>query len=234
MLLKALGIALFLISTVHAKFSNESEVSIVVNDGNSQLETYHLKSESSYDWKKNKVIFDGQYLYGESQNIRSAEEWSVLGRYERSLSERFALFLGELIESNRFAGYRRRFNTDLGTKISLSKNDYQTTSGEVGYRYTIEKKHPRYLGETKSSKGRLYLETNWKVFKESKFKLWGEYIPNFTESKDYLLNFEASLGMALNHIFSLKLSYKWMYDNFPPEGKKKHDTLYSTSLVASF
>jgi putative salt-induced outer membrane protein len=84
------------------------------------------------------------------------------------------------------------------------------------------------------SKARLYAETSHQFNKSVSAKLWMEYIPNFDEGEDYLLNIEPSLTTVLTSILSFKTSYTWNYDNLPSTGKAKADYTLKVSLVAKF
>ncbi len=232
----ALTLATLLLLPLHvfSQYKNESEASVVVTGGNSQLETYSAKSANEYKQESNVYTLKGGYIYGESSNVRSAESWDILGRYDRSLSENFSLFLAELVESNRFTGFRRRYNTDFGSKFTFLKTEKNTSFLEVGYRYSVEKKANQSIADDKDHKARVYVESAQKLSETASAKLWVEYIPNFSESKDYLINTEASMNMALDKTFSVKLAYKWSMDNLPTAGNSKYDYVYTTSLLANF
>ncbi|MBA2405049.1 MAG: DUF481 domain-containing protein, partial [Bdellovibrionales bacterium] len=67
------------------------------------------------------------------------------------------------------------------------------------------------------------------------YRLWAEYVPNFTNSDDYLVNYEASAMAIMTSMLSLKVAYKGLYDDDPAiEGNKNYDYTYTTSLVAKF
>ena len=84
------------------------------------------------------------------------------------------------------------------------------------------------------SKARLYLETIHNFNSDLLGKLWFEYLPNLSESDDYILSFEPSVSFNISKVFSLKMAYRWNYDNEPAVNKGKHDTMYTTSLIAKF
>ncbi|MFW5887642.1 MAG: DUF481 domain-containing protein [Bacteriovoracia bacterium] len=223
---------LLLIPSAHAKFAHESEASTVVNRGNSNLESYLLKTSNKYQWSENITSLLGQYTYGETNDIPNVDSWNLSIRYERKLNDRLGIFLAEEVESNRFAGYKRRYNTDLGGKYRFIQNENNTTSFELGYRYTVE--NPTNEGTRKENKGRLAVETEHKFNENYKVRFGTEYIPNFTYSQGFLVNTQASLTAVLNRYFSLKTSYQRNYDNKPLPGNSKYDSRYTTALVASF
>ena len=226
-------------SSVFAKFSHESELSMVVVGGNSESETYYAKTQNIYELNKNKFTLGGHYTLGSSKADGDLESeitvrnWDINLRYDRSLTQKIGLFLGEQIEGDKFSGYDKRYNTDFGLRYDFIKNDKTTLYSDLGYRYTVEKKVDNT--ETKDHKARVYLE-NTNVHNETlSSKFWIEYLPNFSESEDWIINFEPSLKVNLHKMLSLKLAYKGTYDNQPAVlGNKKFDYAYTTALIAKF
>jgi putative salt-induced outer membrane protein len=214
-------------------FQSESEAGVVTVSGNSSSESYTFKSNNTYTLlDKNIFTLGGHYLRTTANGVESARNWDVNVRYERALNDYFGLFVGHKAESDVYAGYIQRDSEDLGAKYNLLKNDVRSWSVEAGYRYSKTKQTDN---TTKyDSFGRLYTEYNQAVDKTLSFKYWIEYLPNFTDSHAYLLNTEASLGVMLSQIFSLKLAYLLQYQNLPPNNGKYVDTTYTTSLVAKF
>jgi putative salt-induced outer membrane protein len=220
--------------TSYAEFKSEDSASITLTGGNTEFESYALKSLNSYQKNKNSFNFNGIYNYGESRKIRSAENWSIEIRYDYSLSEKQSLYVGEVAEANRFSGIKRRYNTDLGYKYIFIKSDEISFLSEIGYRYSIEKNVESSTAAQKDSKGRLYIEVSKNLKGNIKGKFWIEYLPNFSHSKDYFLNLEPSLIISLTSIFSMKTAYLWKYNNGPSLENSKHDYNYTLTLIANF
>lgn len=231
---KLIMITMLVSSICYADFKSEDEVSMVTTGGNTEVKTYVGKTNNSYTWGENIIALKGNYTYGEAGERRNIERWDALLKYDRVLEKKMSLFVSELIEANRFAGIDRRYNTDVGMKYTLIKNEYNETSAEAGYRYTFEKQYNNGAPDNNDSKGRLFVETNHKFNKIVSGKLWVEYLPNFTDTEDYLINIEPSFSVVLTSLLSLKISYLWNYDNEPVLGNGKHDYTYTTGLLAKF
>ena len=227
MLLSAISISSF------AQFKSEDSASVNISGGNTDVEAYTFKSNNSYAAGKSTYKFVGLYHYGESDGIRNAENWELGLRYDYSFFPETGLYFGELVEADRYAGYDRRYNTDLGVTHIFYKSDSATLLGEAGLRYTIEKPLLN-LEDKKDFKGRLAFEVTEEFKKNIKGKFWLEYLPNFSEGKDYLLSLEPSLVITLSETFSMKTAYLWKYDNVPPLGKSKYDYNYTLTLIANF
>lgn len=229
------------------KFTNESEVSLIQTGGNSNVETYNGKTLSKFDKKKSVYSVSGHYTVafykttdddGDSVKAESARNWSAQGKYERKLSDRFNGFTAVLYEGDEFSGFKQRENIDIGGKYSIIKSDKINSSIEVGGRYTIEKNVERNEDDEdifNYSKARIYLEHSQVYSEALTWKFWIEYLPNFTDGDDYLVNYEPSLTLLLSSTFSLKTAYNVTYDNVPNlEDNDKRDYKFTTSLLARF
>ncbi|MFS4459070.1 YdiY family protein [Bdellovibrio sp. HCB2-146] len=213
-------------------FKGEAEAGAIVVSGNSDSENYAAKLGMSYTVDKNVYKAFGRYLEATANGVQSAHQWEAGVRYERELTEHFSLFIGQKSESDIFAGYTQRDSSDLGAKYYFIKEDAMNFFVELGLRYS--KTQPSTGATAYDNYGRLYTEFNQAIDKTLSYKLWAEYLPNFTESDAYLANTEASLNVMLNSIFSLKLAYLLQYQNVPPSGGKATTTTSTMNLVAKF
>jgi putative salt-induced outer membrane protein len=227
-------VSLILTTSALAQFTNESELSLVQTGGNSEVQTNNAKTTNVYQWTRNSLRFGGRYTYGETENGVSARNWDINARFERILSPKISATLGGVIEGNTFIGLQTRYNSDAGLKYYHVKSDMKNIITELGYRYTIEDRVAP-IENTYDNKGRLYNEINHKISETVQYKVWLEFVPNFTESEDYLINGEASITSILNSVFSLRVAYLGMYDNLPAfSGFKNYDYTTTTSIVAKF
>ena len=153
-------------------------------------------------------------------------------RYERALSERFSLFVAETYQSDIFAGYDRRFNTDLGVKYLIVKEAETDWFVEAGYRHIAERLTSGVTANRNNA--RVYTEAMHQLQKNISVKLWVEYIQSVENTKDLLLNSEISASVVLTEVFSLKLGYLLRFNNNPLAPKQRADTTFTTALVAKF
>jgi len=221
-------------TSAYSKYTNESELGILSAKGNSDSESYNVKEIFGYQWRDTDSLkFSGQYLQTQTNSIENARRWSLGLRYDRKLSNRTGLFIGELVESDKYAGYKQKYNSDIGVKYSLIKESKFIWDAELGYRYTIEN---QTTGDQKKLNYiRAYTEATKKLAESISTKLWFEYLPNLTTSSDYQMNSEFSISAAFNNVFSVKTGYLLRYDNLANAGAvTKTDTLFTTALVAKF
>lgn len=220
------------------QWSNESEASVVQVGGNTTSESYSVKSKTSYKQDANVVALTGRYLQTKSLGVETAKQWEALLRYEREVSANWAVFVQHGAESDWYAGYVQRDNTDFGTKYYFVKTEIETFLTEIGLRFTktiVAGKNGTENVEDKFNAGRLYLEYGTKVNENVSAKAWIEYLPNLKDETAYLVNYEPSLSVMMSQTFSIKLAYLVKYHNrtrTPME--KKEDTSFTTALVAKF
>lgn len=219
-------------SASDAKFSNESEAGVVLSTGNSNIRAFNFKQMNAYEWTGNVLKFEGRYLGSSNSGTENARFLTLGLRYERLLVDRFSLFAAETYQSDIFAGYDRRFNTDLGVKYLLIKETDTDWFVEAGYRHIAEK----LVSGTTSNRSnlRVYTEAMHKLQKNISLKLWVEYIQSVESTKDLLLNSEISASVLLSEVFSLKLGYLLRFNNNPLAPKQRADTTFTTALVAKF
>lgn len=230
---------------IYKNFDNKSELSIVNRGGNSQVETYNAKTENTYTGEQRTYFLGGHYTLGLQGNedgdlVESARNWDVRGQADQKISGKLSALVAAQIEGDEFAGFSQRDNYDIGLKYSFVNTDDYRWFLEAAYRYTQEQ---RTAGSTDGSeilyfnKASITTEFRKKPNKKDNYTyaFWLQYLPNFTESDDYQINFEPSFSVMINEIFSMKLAYRANYYNLPRvENGAYLDYQYTTSLVAEF
>jgi putative salt-induced outer membrane protein len=234
-MLKVLALMSIFVTTgqsLAVEIKNESEAGISVAQGNTKAKSYNVKQDSTFKFDANTLKFQARYLSAYSNDIESARYLLGSLRYERELTDRVSLYVGQGFESDKFAGYDLRHNSDVGTKYNIYKEEMFYWFLEAGYRYTNQKllngKHDY------NNSLRTYTEAEKKWNESVSTKYFIEHVPSLEESKDYLINTEISLSAVLTSLFSIKSSYLLRFDNLPAVGATKTDTLLTTALVAKF
>lgn len=216
------------------KWSHESEASVVRVDGNTKSESYSGKQKTQYKKQLDSYVGTARYVQTNNATTETGKSWDAALRYERDLSDLWAAFVQHGAESDRYAGYVQRDNTDLGGKYYFIKEKLQNLHAEAGVRYTNTIAVGAASAANNTS-GRLYSEYTKKVNDNVDAKLWVEYLPNFKDSGAWLLNYEPSMSVMLSQVFSLKLSYLVKHhEKQASVNDKRDDSTFTTSLVAKF
>jgi putative salt-induced outer membrane protein len=220
---------------VKKPFKNDAEVGIVVTGGNSQTSTLSFKEAALYQWDKNVTKFSGSYLETSNNSIQQSLLWTAGLRYERELTPRLNIFIGEGLESDKFQNILQRYTTDIGAKHFFEKNEKMNWFAELGYRFNRENYPSGPVYFKNYSIIRAYHEIEYFWTKTFSTKWWFEYLPNVTYWPAYQINSELSVSTILTDMFSLKSGYQVRYYNAPPANTRyKTDTIFTTALVAKF
>lgn len=216
-----------------AKWKNTSEVSILKSGGNSEISVYNLKSETSVDLSKHLVSLGGHYTLGEADSNIDARNWDAHLQDRYSLSKRWGVILGELVEGDRFKGFIIRYNTDLGAAYKLYDTDTFKSNLEAGYRYVVEETVLNTYDHRNQI--RLFGDLDHTINPNVSWKFYTEYLIDIDDGDAWELNFGPALVSTLNSNFSLKVGFDGQYRNIPAVvGNKKFDYKYTTGLIASF
>lgn len=212
---------------------NESEGNAMVVSGNANNETYGYRQKTWYEWDLNIITAWGRYILARQSGVESAKAWELGLRYDRKLNDWSSVFAAHSAESDIFAGYYQRDNTDIGYQYRWIHTDETKLLSEIGYRYI----YTRYTNRSHevNNTARLYSEVKHTINEMVTSQLWVEYIPSFTEAENYYINAEPSLSVMLSRIFSLKTAYLFKYTNkIPPAQTERLERTFTTSLVAKF
>lgn len=220
-------------ATESRSWTHESEASVVKVSGNTTTDSYAAKQKTTYQFDSNVLALSGRYLQAKFGSAETAKQWESALRYERELGNSWAAFTQQGAESDYFAGYVQRDNTDVGGKYYFIESDRENLLSEIGYRRT--KTNPT-VGDVKSSdSGRLYLEYSGTINDSVSGKLWVEYLANFTDSEAHLVNYEPSINVMMSQVFSLKVAYLVKFHNqTKTANENKEDTTFTTALAAKF
>ncbi|MBU6375251.1 MAG: DUF481 domain-containing protein [Bdellovibrionales bacterium] len=232
-LLAVLWMPFLTVSAVAGQLTDETEVGMVITGGNSKSSTLHVKQANVLESGSRKLKFGGNYLNTTTRGILDARSWLLALRYEQAFRPSLGFYLGQGVESNIFAGYVQRWNSDAGAQAVFIKEPKANWLGEVGYRYTIEN---GILGnQEKSGFLRFFTEVSREFKANVSGKIAAEFLPRLSQFSDYRLNLEPSIQAMLNEWLSLKVGYEIRYINEPlPGAQYKTDTVFSTALVAKF
>ncbi|MCO4755204.1 MAG: DUF481 domain-containing protein, partial [Bacteriovoracaceae bacterium] len=117
-------------------FSHRSELAIVSTGGNSKVETYNAKTESTYEVGKRSYTAGGHYTLGlqgadDGDMQESARNWDAKVKYEQALRRNFNATAAIQFEGDEFSGYEQRENHDLGGKYIFVDTDKKSLHFEA-------------------------------------------------------------------------------------------------------
>ncbi|MDW7644428.1 MAG: DUF481 domain-containing protein [Desulfuromonadales bacterium] len=215
------------------KWSDEAELSYVDTSGNTEVTTLSAKNKLQATLTERILAtWKLQALYGETDGEKTAESYMTELRGDYALSERLYTFGAAGWLQDKFAGIDSRYTFGLGIGYKFLDGPKHFLRGEAGLTYTMDEytdgSSEEYLG------GRLFGEYQYQFTEKNRFSQTLEYLPDFENSDNWLLNSETALIAALNSFLSMKTSYVVKYDNEPAPGSEKTDRILGVALVVNF
>ncbi len=198
--------------------------------------------------KQNQYSADLAANYAESAPDRDSdteatvENYQARVRYDRFLSERWALFAAESFRRDRFQGLGLRMNFDPGVAFYLLTAPQHRLWAEGGYDLQYDIRLAEAI-EAAAEAGtevtttevrhaaRLFAGYDNSLNEHVTFYTGLEYLQAFADTKNWRLNWETSLTSSLSDSFSLATSFNLRYDNNPLPEVGRLDTISAVSLV---
>ena len=151
-----------------------------------------------------------------SDSQLTAENYSLVGRYDRQVSERLFWFTGGSWERNKFAGIKNRVSAIVGVGNIWFDREGAHFRTDYGLTYTDQEdlvENPAvddaFLGLRLSwDYGRALTET-------TKYSNLLVLDANVDESSDYRANMVNSLAVAMSDRMALQVSHQILFDNEP-------------------
>lgn len=209
------------------KFTHESELSIITNGGNTQMETYNFATKNEYKKEKMAYQFGGHYTLGttteefdsdedgeidddEKEVTReTARNWDANAKVIRDMTKRVTGFFGVVYEGNEFAGIKQRDNYDLGSGYKIFDSEKTKSLFEVAYRYSLER---QTIGDEDQDPDLDDDDTNEDEFIFQKARVYYDIERKFSETTtakfwaEYIPNFTVPEDYQMN--FEQSLSVK--------------------------
>jgi putative salt-induced outer membrane protein len=233
----ALCICVTMVSAAHAeekKWTDEAEFSFVSTGGNTEIVSLSGKNLLKYTFT-DKLLGTWRLgaLYGKTDNVKTAERYLTDLRLDYSFSDRIYFFgIGGWLQ-DKFTGIESRYYIGPGAGYRFLTGPKHFLDGEGGFNFVSED----YINDTEEDflEGRLYGLYQYSFSEKNKFSQSLEFLYDFDDSDNYMINSETAFITALSDYLSLKTSYEIRHDNEPvPATLKETDTILSVTLVVNF
>ncbi len=163
-------------------------------------------------------------------------------RYDRFLSEEWAIFVAQSARKDRFQGLALRLNFDPGVAYYFFDVEKHRLWAELGYDLQYDVREDDILaasaaagtplGKTKvRHSGRAFAGYENNLNEAVRFTTGLEYIQAIADTENWRLNWDVGLSSSISTAFSLATTFSLRYDNNPLPGIRKTDTTTALSLV---
>jgi len=219
-------------------WSNVTDLSLVVTEGNSSTETFGFKNRLRRNWERSRGLLrleavrsntaDDQYALVEDLDnpddfiivtpgkTLDVEKYLVLGRYDRDISERFFWNVGASWDRNLDAGIVNRYTGWAGVGNIWWDRDDLAFSTDYGLSYTDREeevpdpdKDDRFAG----------VRFGWDYL-----NAWGKLTTftnewnvnsNISQFSDWSSDMTSAITVAMSEKIALRVSLQWLFNNKP-------------------
>ena len=214
--------------------TNSTELSLVVTDGNSNVETLGFKNTFRNHWEKARYSLrleavrsntgDDRFAIGSPDDFvvvvpektLDVENYLIDNRYDRQITERFFWNVGLSWDRNKDAGILNRYVGFAGVGNIWWDRDDLKFNTSYGLSHTDREeedpdpeKDDRFAG----------FRFSWQYLNQ-----WGKnttyendwmFNTNFSDPSDWTSNMTNSVAVSINSRLALKVSLQWLFNNFP-------------------
>ncbi len=200
--------------------------------GNTKLTTLSIGDKIVHTdgaWTLTQV---GTYVYGETNNVESANQFGLSGRADWAFQPRLGLFGAASYERNTFAGFKRRTDELLGLRWKAVVAPQDSLNLDAGAEFTQQTD----VSGTSDSYPAARAAASYKhVFsKLAYFQQLAEYIPDLQSGGGYRVNTESSLVAPISAHVGIKMSFAIKYNSQPPVSFGTTDRLLTAGVQISY
>ncbi len=239
-------------------FVTHTELSYVQTGGNTDTTAFALDFKGKKEWGAQSAQLDLDAIYGTEDKVENKNRFYGEFNYNWQFAKHFTVNYVAGYKRDRFSGFDYQFFTGPGAKyIALDdkvfhldfqgnvlynidetmKKYYDANGDEIKYPY------PDGTGSAARVEDGLYddyygalLKGNfsWVIVEGFKFVEEASYRVSFDDVQNYFIFSKTGFESKISDMFSLGVSYKANYANLPPEGNKRLDTTFMTSLIIDY
>lgn len=232
-----LVVAVGVISPVFAEekaIKNEAELSYIDTSGNTETTTLKARNTLTWNAAENfKVLWLVSALYGESDDVKNAEQYATELRADYLFTERFysSLIAGWL--QDEFAGIEDKYYVGPACGYIFLNGPHHFLKTEAGVRYVDE----NYIDDTSEDffQGNALGKYEYAFSEKNKFSQTVGYSIDLEDKDAYQIDSVTAIVCSLTDTVSLKTAYEVKYVNHPvPSTLDRTDTIFSTSLIINY
>jgi putative salt-induced outer membrane protein YdiY len=201
--------------------------------GNSEFKNFSGLAELSGRSEKLRLTLIGRYIYGESNGELAARNARGTVKLDFFITKRFFLYTSAYFEQDTFQDLQLRTALSGGAGYQfIDKGDFASPYvkemelyGELGLAYFNE--DFKMMADQTSTRLRASVKWDWPIFKDViAVYHYDEMFPSLEDAKDFYITTDQGLVFNLIKNFVTKLQVTYRYNNQPPPGIQKSDTIY--------
>ena len=210
----------------------EVNLGITVAGGNSDFVTAtaggKAKRNFGKDWKLSSVL---TIVYSEADGTETANEWILVTRLERVLSEKASVFVELLLEHDEQERLNYRIQGMGGYRRRLIHKESHTLFGEIGGGV----RHDEFRVDP-TTQPFLYLgvDFKWQITKQLLYEQIIRLFPSLSEFGEYRFTWLSTFTTPIGDRWDLRLTVLDQFNSDPVGGVKENDIQVTLALVFTF
>jgi putative salt-induced outer membrane protein YdiY len=221
---------------VKKSWKNQAELSYVLTQGNSEVETFQVKDKQTNNYTENlSSELKLESFYSKALDKTTAERYLAKGRMDYKLGSKFSTALQVGWKKDVFSGVDNRYFLGPLLVYRFIDGPRHFLKTEAGLDYVYEEYTEADPPEDDFLSAGLYGEYEWILSEKVKFSQSVEAFRDFNVEESYQIESITALTTKLNSYFSFKTSYQVNHNTDPiDEDIKKTDSILTLALVADF
>jgi len=210
----------------------ELNLGVTVAAGNSDFVTATFGGKANRDfgkdWKFTSLL---RVTYSESNGVETANEWILIGRLERVLSDKASVFFELLGEHDEQELLNYRIQGLGGYRRRLIKKELHELFGEIGagvrhdeFRVNPDTVPFLYLG----------VDFKWQITKYLLYEQIIRLFPSLSDFGEFRFTWLSTFTTPIGERWDLRLTILDQYNSDPVAGVKSNDLQVTLSLVFTF
>ncbi len=217
-----------------ASWNGEIICGLNMTAGNSDTAVLNVELRGERKWTANELRAGAQYAYGESDDETTVDNGKADAQYDRLLTERAFVFVNGQVSRDDIAMIDYRLIVGSGMGHHLIKSEGQNLRIELGASCIRERMDGTLpAGDEIDSSVALRVLLRHDGALGETAQLWEsvEYMPDFDNFGDCLLNAEIGVETTITSRLSLRVTANDKYNSDPAPGVDRNDIAASAALV---
>lgn len=213
-------------------WSQSLSLGLNLSKGNTESTQVSGSYDGKKTYEKSSVTVKANGAFGEENNTKNTDNYSLEAKYKRTLSGRLFWYVNSSYESDNIANLDNRITVGPGFGYQFFETETSSYDIEAGLGYNREKYDRNPADDSLGYRVAHNLEHHM----SSTSKVWhtASITGPTNEGDAYVLKAELGVQSKLAGNLSLKSVLRDTYTNDPILGNKKNDITLSTFLVYSF
>ena len=213
-------------------FTGKVDLAYAATSGNTSTSSLGLGLDLIYRTAPWTIEGTFNYLHAASEHVTTAETFAGLLKGSRDITKSIDVFVQGGYYRNTFSGIDHRVGGEAGAGYKILDQEQFLLRTEAGFGYASEARTDDTT--LNYATGRVGLKFVWKFSKSADFTEEASWTEDFSDTHHWIFRNGTSVTATLTKLLSLKASWALIYNNEPPPGFGKTDTVTSAALVAKF